>query len=148
MIDFTTSNAIKFAERFEKTRKRRETIKTRVNPSSDADYVITLRTEMTLLQQNSPIRVTIRYVPDKKIMTPGTIEAYFNHLKSENWETLEDLATTITSDFKNELLTRWCNITIRSTLIIDGVVGEHNIFAEDRAPNWDNDRLLSRLDLD
>lgn len=148
MIDFTTPNALKFTERFERTRQRRNLIQHADNPSSHVDYVITLRTELTLANQNTPVRVVIRYVPDKHIMTPAAMETYMRHVRQEGWDTLEDLATTIADDFKNELLTRWCHVLIKGDLIIDGIVGEHSIFSEDRQPGWENEKLLSRLDLE
>lgn len=137
-----------FADRFERTRHRRLNIEATDNPSPHLDYVITLRTEITLRNQNSPVKLVIRYVPDKHIMSPEGMESYMANLRADSgWDSLESVATAISDDFKNELLTRWCHVVVKGELIIDGIVGEHSIFSEDRLPGWDNEKLLSRLDL-
>ena len=61
------------------------------------------------------------------------------------WETVEEVAVTLLSDLRNELVARWLQVTVKMELPSLERVGRQGITMEDRQPNWSNDALLDRL---
>lgn len=137
-----------FAEKFERTRHRRLLMETAPNPSPHMDYVVTLRTELVLPLQNQPLELILRYIPDKTIMHPDAVDRYLVQVKREHWDSIEEVASAITEDFKNEIIARWARLTIRGKAILGGIEGEHTIIAEETQPGWNDKGMLNRIGLD
>ncbi len=146
-LDSLSSQATQFSENFEVTRIRRQIIKVRPNPDIQLDYITTLRAEMIFMPQNTPIKIITRYIPNKYIMRPESIEDYTAFLQKQSCETLESIAITVINDIKNTLLTRWCHVLLKGQFIINGTPQEHSVFSVDHAPGWKNDNILKYISL-
>ncbi len=73
---------------------------------------------------------------------PAAFSAYLAVLSAGPWQTLEALATTMLDDVNNELVPRWCHVSVTAT----GDGGEHHaVDAEDRQPAWENAAVLAGL---
>ncbi|MBL4719856.1 MAG: hypothetical protein JKY20_01820 [Alphaproteobacteria bacterium] len=90
---------------------------------------------------NAP-SVTFKYIPDKLVLTAPSFQHYLAARRANPAASLEGLALDILADINNEVVPRWCQIIVRDTA---SDTGEHYIVVEDRQPNWDNARLLSRI---
>lgn len=127
--------------------ERREKLATKENPDSRMDYVSSLQGR--LAAAGAAARITLRYVPDRWIVTPDGFDAYLAGLGDQDWANLESLATAILDDINNEVVARWVQVVVdRQNEAEDGVTDErHSVMLEDRQPKWGNDALLSRLRL-
>lgn len=121
---------------------RRGRLATAANPGHRHDYVISLAGELRLPGLAPSAIATLRYVPDALVLRPAAFSAYLAVLSAGPWETLEALATTMLDDVNNELVPRWCHVSVTAT----GDGGEHHaVDAEDRQPAWENAAVLARL---
>ena len=73
--------------------ERREKLATKENPDSRMDYVSSLQGR--LAAAGAAARITLRYVPDRWIVTPDGFDAYLAGLGDQDWANLESLATAI-----------------------------------------------------
>lgn len=113
---------------------RREHLTTAPNPDARHDYLVEL--------QGNPMpgtRLTVRYVPDRLILTPPGFTAYLPALAALP-DGLEALALAVLDDLNNELVPRWAEVTAERTEPLP-----HRTVVEDRQPAWDNPALLTRL---
>jgi len=117
----------------------------RDNPRSSRDYVISIqkRTCVPLsgFDQPQPVKIFLRYVPDRLICDVKHMDAYFVKLAEQPYDGMEELANTIADDFNDELIPRWISVEI-SVDINDAVLKAH---VEDKQPLWENTALLGRL---
>ncbi len=117
----------------------------RINPDATLDYVSGLKGKLRAFGHGEAARVKIHYVPDRLIVEPAAFGRYLEALTTIEWQSLEELATAILSDFNNELVARWVRVQV---MVPEGAypgVGSHEVMVEDRQPKWDNEALLSRL---
>lgn len=124
---------------------RRRLIVTENNPEPRIDYVVALEGHMAAGGAAAPIAITLRYVPDKLIISPGSFGQYLETLARMEWPSLEDLAVTILTDINNEAVARWVHIMASARESGDAGLDKHTVVLEDRQPSWDNAQLLPRL---
>lgn len=125
--------------------QRRRHLMTKPNPSAARDYVAGLQGAVQAFGLGPPTRVSIHYVPDRRIVEPAAFGRYLETLSAAEWDSLEQLATTVIGDFANELVARWTRVVVTSPEGAYAGVGAHEVAVEDRQPNWDNAELLSRV---
>jgi hypothetical protein len=87
--------------------------------------------------------LTAEYVPDRTIIEPAAFGRYLESLSAVEWDSLEELATTVLGDFNNELVARWVRVLATAPEEAYPGVGAHEVTIEDRQPEWDNPALLS-----
>ncbi len=85
------------------------------NHHPERDYVVTLKTsEFTCLcpatGQPDFARITIQYIPDKKIVESKSLKLYFWSFRNEGVFN-EHLANVILDDLVQALAPRWCKVT-------------------------------------
>ena len=73
--------------------------------------------------------VEVCYVPDRLIVSPHSLAAYFAALPADAG--VEELALRVLDDFNNELVPRWARVTARRKLPLP-----HWAMVEDRQPGW------------
>ncbi|NVJ93765.1 MAG: hypothetical protein HWE34_19015 [Methylocystaceae bacterium] len=118
---------------------RRAQLKTLNNPNKTIDYIITLETSIS----QTPITLTLRYIPDKVILDSRCFNSYITEVAAHQEDQhIETLAATMVEDFNNELVTKWVQVTAYEDL---GDSSKHNVVIEDKQPRWDNPHLLARL---
>ncbi len=113
------------------------------NPGRRHDYVVTLTGALAPGGLNAPLRVVLRYVPDRTVLAPAAFAAWLDAFGDGAWSGVEALAVAMVEDLNSELIPRW----MRVSLIAEG--GErdpgYRVDVEDRQPNWDNPSLLARI---
>lgn len=118
--------------------QRRAPLRTAANPAGTADTLVILAAE-----PRPGLRVTLRYVPDRWIVTAASLDAYLKTLlAAPGWEEAgaEALAVTVLEDIANEAVPRWTEVQADAhTPLL------HGALATDRQPGWDNQALLARL---
>ncbi len=124
---------------------RRDLLVTGPNPDSRRDYVVTLGSSIPDLLGADNAKVVLRYVPDKLILVPSSLDEYLKAHGAMSWNNLEEVAVAIRDDVNNEVVPRWLQISVSSAANGDKSVGHHDIMLEDRQPKWDNAALLLRL---
>lgn len=117
---------------------RRARLLVDANPSTTLDYLNVLEGNA----QRADAHLTLRYVPDKQILSPVSFNAYLAALDSSATESLESLAVAILEDVNNEVVPRWVQIAARRTADTGDT---QTVLIEDRQPKWDNPALLARL---
>ena len=120
---------------------RRNLLVTAPNARTGIDYVVTLGGELAVAAMSAPVKVSMRYVPDREILAPEVFAAYLRSLGEIEWPSLEDLGLAVLGDVNSELVPRWVQLVISCEY--DGQ--EHAVICEDRQPKWDNPKLLARL---
>ncbi len=118
--------------------ERRAQLKTLDNPNKSIDYIITLETCIA----QTPITLTLRYIPDKVILDSRCFDSYLTEVAAHQDQHIETLAATVAEDFNNELVTKWVQVIAYEDL---GDSSKHNVVIEDKQPRWDNPHLLARL---
>lgn len=127
--------------------ERRRLLNMDENPDSRSDYVVTIGGEFAVSTPNLSAAIEIRYIPDRDVINETAFHAYLAVLADQQWESLEEVATTILGDLSNQLVPRWMQVSIEQILEAGQQRTSHAVFLEDRQPNWDNPSLLSRLKL-
>lgn len=105
-------------------------IKTLENPNGRLDTLS--RLDGTLGQT----AVTLRYIPDKRVLTKKAFDGYLAGLDTP--ADLESAAARLLSDLNDELVARWIQIRLQDDA--------HQVLIEDRQPKWDNPALLGRIE--
>lgn len=113
------------------------------NPGRRHDYVVTLTGALAPAGLDAPLRVILRYVPDRLVLAPAAFAAWLDALGDGDWEGVEALAVAMVEDLNSELIPRW----MRVSLVAEGGEGDpgYRVDVEDRQPNWDNPSLLARI---
>ncbi len=125
--------------------KRRALLETQSNPDAGHDYVVTLSGTVSGLFAHGPATVTLRYVPDRHLLSPSSLEGYLKTIGDLDWSSLEGAATVIRDDLNNEIVPRWLQVSLQAPDDAHRIVQHHDVMLEDRQPKWDNPSLLSRL---
>ncbi|MFH1805552.1 MAG: hypothetical protein ABID63_11765 [Pseudomonadota bacterium] len=126
--------------------QRRNLLLTEGNPGSGLDYVVTLQGTLKGSSVVFPARLTLRYVPDRLILRPDCLGAYFAEIETIVFDNFETAAVMLMEDFNNELVPRWINLRIDKQTADNKSVAHHEAALEDRQPKWNNPRLLERLE--
>jgi hypothetical protein len=124
---------------------RRKLLEGLPNPSSNFDYVTGFEATIEKHALGTPSTVVVRYVPDRLILTAGSLDKYLHTLGQSKWDSLEDFAVVILDDIRNELVTRWVQVIVTMKPNAMDHLQRHEIMLQDYQPNWDNEELLSRL---
>ena len=124
---------------------RRALLETEPNPGGKQDYLIRLSGRVAGTDGALEASITVRYVPDKRVLTPEGFGRYFGALGLSDWLSLEALAVAMIDDLKNELVARWTQVAAERIDTPDGTTAHHAILIEDRQPRWDNPALLARI---
>ncbi len=126
--------------------RRRDRLVGARNPGRRHDYVVTLTGRLAVA--GAPLRVVLRYVPDRMVLPTDAFAAYIEELGAGDWTSVEALAVAMVEDLNSELIPRW----LRVSLIAEGTGADrddgaagYRVDVEDRQPNWDNPSLLARL---
>jgi len=138
--------AQRFAARFAATQARRAAIRTRPNPHSANEYLIGLEGMLSLPGSAAPLRVKLRFVPDRLVLESAGFAAYLAAVAAQPWTGAEDLATAMLEDLSNELVAKWTQIALRTRRGPESGRDDHTVLVEERQPRWDNPSLLARLD--
>ncbi|MCF8479717.1 MAG: hypothetical protein K9H25_04740 [Rhodospirillum sp.] len=78
-------------------------------------------------------KISLRYVPDRRVLDPESVAVYLSHLAREIWAGPEELALAILDDINNEAVPRW--IQVRVTAHAPGGL-DHRVVVEDHQPQW------------
>ena len=124
--------------------ERRTLLETALNPDETLDYISGLEGSILVFPKSGPTVLAIRYVPDRRIVNPSAFGEYLVGLSSLQWQTLEELATTVLGDLSNQLVARWVRVRVTAPNKAYPGVGAHEVVVEDRQPGWNNPSLLSR----
>ena len=116
----------------------RDAVQTVANAALTVDYISILESEPHAAAPG----LTIKYVPDKLILTSQSFDDYITEFRSVTFDSLEEFAIAVLSDINNEVVPRWCQIVVWRR--VDGITNRC-VVVEDRQPNWDNPALLSRI---
>ncbi len=125
--------------------RRRDRLVGARNPGRRHDYVVTLTGRLAVAR--APLRVVLRYVPDRMVLPAGAFAAYIEELGADDWTSIEALAVAMVEDLNSELIPRWLRVSLIAEgngADRDGAAG-YRVDVEDRQPNWDNSSLLARL---
>jgi 7-cyano-7-deazaguanine reductase len=123
---------------------RRGLLATESNPVQRIDYVVTLEGHVAGSGDRPALCVSVRYVPDKLLLTPRGLRAYLEGLAALGWRSVEETAVTVLEDLNNELVARWVQVAVSMREPRAGL-DAHRVLVEDRQPRWENPGLLSRL---
>ncbi len=122
--------------------ERRDLLVTTPNPGDRHDYMVMLEGWFAVAWTKHRVRATLRYVADRRVLSPDAFNAYLDVLGNGGEQTLEAIAMTMLGDVNNELIPRWAQIELVAG---PGDAGEsHRVIIEDRQPGWDNPTLLAR----
>lgn len=113
--------------------RRRATLETAANPAGRDDCLVIL---VGVVAPES--RITLRYVPDRWIVTSKGFSAYLAVLPLD--ATPESLATLVLDDLNNEVVPRWAEVMVERPTPFS-----HRVLATDHQPEWSNPGLLARL---
>ncbi|NQW00057.1 MAG: hypothetical protein HQ483_10200 [Rhodospirillales bacterium] len=127
--------------------ERRQFIQCSANPDPARDYVTAMSGHIATSDPQMSYAVRLRYVPDRLILEPDNISAYFARLSACPWPSLEALTTALLGDIQNELVPRWVQIYTEIRWSQNAHLDLQSTLAEDRQPGWKNDDLLARLDV-
>lgn len=125
--------------------ERRALLTTSPNPDETLDYITGLQGALQIFNHGKPAHLAIRYVPDRLIVNPEAFGQYLAALSGQEWQTLEQLVTTVLSDLSNQLVARWFRVAVTTPEGAYPGLGTHEVLVEDRQPGWDNPSLLSRV---
>ncbi len=126
---------------FDQTIIRRRHFRVTDNPRQALDYLVSLSGVVTAPDPGSAIDVRVRYVPNRVILPPSNFRSYLALLAETTWPSAEDLGQTLLGDLNSEIDPRWVQVML--TAAVDDI--RHDLLFEDRAPKWDNPRLLARI---
>jgi len=124
---------------------RRAVLKGHDNTGGRADYLAGLQGRLVFAAPKIEAIVTVRYVPDRYVVTPESFNTYLKTVERLDWDGLEDVALAIVKDIANEMLTRWTQVNLKSAHPELTHVAAHDVTVEDRQPGWHNDDLLYRM---
>ena len=133
--------ALAVLDNFGEIDRRRASLETGRNPKTRLDYTIGLERNLSIIGMAGPVRLIVRYIPDAFILNGESFDDYCALLLARKWASLEDLAGTIIDDFNNELIPRWIEITLKTSL--PGNKTGYQVIMEDRQPAWSRQTPLS-----
>lgn len=129
----------------EATAERRRLLECGANPAAHTDYVVQLDGDIDVGSLAAAVAVTIRYIPDRDVLDPGSLPRYWRRLGGADWPSFEELAVTVLGDLGNELVPRWIEIVAMTESSDAAGDRTHRVVLQDRQPTWRNDALLNRL---
>lgn len=125
--------------------ERRNLIRTAPNPGKKLDYVVTIHKTVSGSSPLFPAELVLRYVPDKLVVIPESLETYFQEVSEISFENFENAAVLLLDDFNNELVPRWICLHLEKKDTSQDHIQFHQATIEDHQPKWHNERLLERL---
>lgn len=87
-------------------------------------------------------RLRLRYVPDRDVLDPASLNAYLGALGKLAFSSLEETAQMILEDINDRIIPRWLEVTLSRR----SEQTHHQIRIEDRQPHWKDRGLLDRLE--
>ena len=121
---------------------RRRLITTKPNPDESIDYMVWLD-ENLIISEKIRLEFNIGYVPDRQVLEDDAISAYLQAVREELVVSIEHFGILVFSDFNNELVPRWIQITLTRSATTNGYIKTHKLQFRDKQPNWNNQQLLS-----
>ncbi len=122
-------------------RERRSLLSSEPNPDRQLDYVCSLGARINTSVAEPPVDFRIRYIPDRVIVTPESLNTYLGKTGALQWPSLEGFAVTVLNDVNDELIARWIEVSL--AVKVDGRY--HDVVLEERQPEWEDRGILSRL---
>jgi len=122
-------------------RERRALLSSEPNPDQQLDYVCSLGARIKSYVAEPAVQFRIRYVPDRVIVTPESLNTYLEKTGALEWPSLEGFAVTVLNDVNDELIARWIEVIL--SVKTDG--RHHDVVLEERQPEWEDRGILSRL---
>lgn len=122
-------------------RERRLLLHAEPNPDRRIDYVCSLGTNVDAIVAGSTLQITLRYVPDRVILTPASLNDYLDKISILEWPSLEDFAVTVLNDINDELIARWIEVSLAANT--KGI--RHDVVLSEQQPDWEDQGILSRL---
>lgn len=117
-------------------RDRRELIECEPAPHPRHDAIVTLSKSF----EEKALR--LRYVPDRDVILPPSLDIYLAALQKLPQQTLEAISQTILEDINDQVIPSWLEVTVSG--LSEDV--SHQVRVEDRQPNWKDRGLLDRLE--
>jgi len=122
-------------------RERRSLLSSNPNPDRRLDYVCSLGARIQVPFVKSPLQFRVRYVPDRVILAPESLDAYLDKVGKFQWPSLEDFSVAVLGDLNDELIARWIEVS----LSVEDSNFFHDVVLEERQPEWEDSGILSRL---
>jgi 7-cyano-7-deazaguanine reductase len=123
---------------------RRALLAPKAAPRTEYEYIVTLTRALKPKKlTEASATLTLRYIPDRLLLSPPALKKYAAAVEKEPHASLEALADLITGDLHNELIPLFLEVEL--VLEEDGTL--HRVLRQERQPDWDNPGLLARLHL-
>lgn len=127
--------------------ERRQLLMTKRGPGGVSEYISALEGTFPTEQETLTINVLLRYVPGTDVLIPTSFANYLHKISTLDWPTHEGLAAAIRDDAMDVLIARWVQVVLTAEGEPGEPVHRQRVILEDRAPKWDNAKLLARLEL-
>jgi len=132
-------------DEFRSTHDRRSLLAPTANPDPSHDYLSTLTCD-AIHQRIGKLNLTIRYIPDRLILTQNSLDTYLTAFNGLDLNTVEQATLILLDDINDSLIPRWIEVSVTDDNMSDSTpMFGHSATVEDRQPGWDNPRLIARL---
>lgn len=122
-------------------RARRSILSAQENPDQKLDYVVSLKATIKTSLAESPVEACLRYVPDRVVLKPASLDDYLGQVGAIRWSSPEEFAVTVLNDINDELVARWIEVSLK---IRSGDI-DHDVVLEEQQPQWEKQDILFRL---
>lgn len=122
-------------------RTRRSILSSQENPDQRLDYVVSLKATIETSLSGSPVEACLRYVPDRVVLKPESLDDYLTQVGAVQWSSPEEFAVTVLNDINDELVARWIEVSLK---ISSGDIS-HDVVLEEQQPHWEKQDILFRL---
>lgn len=114
---------------------RRALIKTEPAPHPRHDAIVTLSGTL----QDKVLQ--LRYIPDRDLVIPASLDTYLDAAMDDEVTSLESLSQLILEDLNDQIIPSWLEVT----LVDNSGAFAHEVRIEDRQPHWKDRGMLDRL---
>lgn len=124
--------------------ERRELLKCNPNPDPGRDYIASFTGVIPNETEGILLSTKIRFVPDRLILEPTSLNLYLAEIGNQDWSSLEELVHVVLNDIQNEVVPRWVQITAEQRSPEVQYLSHQLVIVEDRQPGWKNETLVLR----